>query len=430
MKIESYLVYRLIYCLMFFFILGALAIGLYAFISESFGSFWEYSSFEISDWLINYEGGFVRRGMVGQLLYMLYQIHPYPVRYAIVLLYILGFIFISGLLVYILKNEGLSIFLLPFTIGLYYAFTCDMLWTRRDYWALMIAFSIFYFYFKYIQSFTIKYLIIFYLLSTITLLMHEASFFFTFPVLIMCGFYHCSHKKKDFFRMLVIWLPIVLLFLFVVMHKGDAEVMTAIWQSWEPCFIAYPTGNGEIPGTGNGVEFLNMTSIEAIALHIRLVWLARFAPYVPSFPFNIYLIICTYYLVTRLNIVDMKVYKLHAYDKILLSNIVIVQFVFLLPMFGFLSCDLGRVIPYWVISSLFLYYIVDKNNISSNIVPLFVTRFSIWAQGKMDQLSFLNKPWMYCVLIITLPLNCYYGATYGGIVPIQYLLKALKILNL
>ena len=28
-----------------------------------------YSNFELDDWMINYEGGFVRRGLMGQLLY-------------------------------------------------------------------------------------------------------------------------------------------------------------------------------------------------------------------------------------------------------------------------------------------------------------------------------------------------------------------------
>ena len=114
MKIDSCYLYRTIFGMMFFLILSAFITGLYVFVTESYGTFWAYSSFEVSDWLINYEGGFVRRGLIGQLLFFLYQIHPYPVRFAILFICVLGFVTICWLLIRILKKEGMSIFILPF----------------------------------------------------------------------------------------------------------------------------------------------------------------------------------------------------------------------------------------------------------------------------------------------------------------------------
>jgi hypothetical protein len=43
-----------------------------------------YETFGISDWLINYQGGFLRRGLAGEVLWRLYQLHPYNVVYVII----------------------------------------------------------------------------------------------------------------------------------------------------------------------------------------------------------------------------------------------------------------------------------------------------------------------------------------------------------
>ena len=422
-------VYQLIFCIMIVLSMGAFLVGLYAYFTESFGSFWEYSCFEISDWLINYQGGFVRRGLVGHIFFLLYQIQPFPVRDLIVLLYIMGFGAILVLLISVMKDDGLSLFILPFSICLYYAFACDLLWTRRDYWSLILTYAIFYNYFVFINKNKVKNLLFFYFFSLITLLMHEASFFYTFPVLmihnlsvkIRDGFL----KKKYILKFVITWLPIICIFIVVITNKGNRETMIAVWDSWEPCFRRYPTGSGNIPIIGDGVDFLNKNSFDAVLLHIRLVWLARFAPYVPSFPFNVYIIFCVYYLLTNINVVDLGFYKLKPVNKVLMSNVLIVQFLALFPMFGFLSCDMGRVVPYWTISSILLYHMLINYN-SFNWKPDFVDNFSVSVQRKLDANVLFSKRWFYLIIITTLPLKYYYGASYDGIIPFQFIIKAYR----
>lgn len=328
----------------------------------------------------------------------------------------------------------MSIFILPFTICLYYGFACDLLWTRRDYWALIIAYFIFYSYFNLLKTRDLKFYFTFFFLSALTLLMHEASFFFSFPILLV----HCiciaisqfRNKKMAIMRMVVIWIPVLILFLLIVSHKGDASIMESIWKSWDPCFQTYPMKSGIYPKMGIGVEFLSITSFDAIWLHIKLVWLSAFAPNVPSLPFNIYMIVCVYYLVTRLNMVDLKFYSLKNVDSVLLSNVLIIQFICLFPMFGFLSCDLGRVMPYWTISSFLLYHVLKQECEGAFAVPNFLNRFSILIQGKIDSIGFLKKTWVYCCILLFLPLNSYYGASWEGMIPVHFLLKAMKVLGL
>ena len=35
--------------------------------------FSEYSEWQYSDWLINYQGGFIRRGLIGEILFQIYS---------------------------------------------------------------------------------------------------------------------------------------------------------------------------------------------------------------------------------------------------------------------------------------------------------------------------------------------------------------------
>lgn len=85
----------------------------------------------IAEWLINYQGGFVRRGLTGQALFDLYnhfEISPYTV-----ILLISGLAFV-GLVVFFVINfrkRGLhlSILLYPFFLG---GLIIDNIWVRKD----------------------------------------------------------------------------------------------------------------------------------------------------------------------------------------------------------------------------------------------------------------------------------------------------------
>lgn len=89
-----------------------------------------YGSFEISEWLVNYQGGFVRRGICGELIYQLYQIHPFDI-----IMFIKGICSVSSILLLILllnifKREGWSIAILPLPCCLFYNF--QMILARKD----------------------------------------------------------------------------------------------------------------------------------------------------------------------------------------------------------------------------------------------------------------------------------------------------------
>ena len=46
-----------------------------------------YDSMMLSDWFINYEGGFVRRGLIGEIFLELFRIVPYSIINIIIAIY-------------------------------------------------------------------------------------------------------------------------------------------------------------------------------------------------------------------------------------------------------------------------------------------------------------------------------------------------------
>ena len=367
----------------------------------------DYFGYGISDFLINYEGGFVRRGILGEFLWLIEQIHLFDVRIAIMVLCIVSSISILSILLMVFKKEGWPLLLIPtgFCIG----FTFLNLGGRRDFLSLLMTFCIF-ICFKKIITYTVRRYIwwgIFYILSVFQILMHEASFFYTFPILMLLHLKvnRISHDNvgKSLITCLLFFLPIVLTMLIVCIFKGDHNCADAIWASWQEVFTAYPSDMENVK-MGAGVSALTWNAAETFRKHL---WWSYIGIESPSY-WRIIIVLCifiaTYYLVTRINTIDMGVYKKKAMNSFLMSNVLLFQFIPMLPLFTILSCDWGRTIPYWVISSLFFYHIYKKEN---NYFPMFLSIISHKIQTFISSSNILRSSYTYSLLVLLTPVpNC------------------------
>ena len=101
----------------------------------------DFKSYEVSDWLVNYVGGFVRRGLIGQVLLELEKLHLYDVRLAIAAIIAVCSVAILWILVRIFRREGWSLLIIP--TGLCLGYTFLNIWGRRDLLSLTMKFFIF-----------------------------------------------------------------------------------------------------------------------------------------------------------------------------------------------------------------------------------------------------------------------------------------------
>ena len=379
-----------------------------------------YQTFQISDWMINYEGGFVRRGLIGQILWTIYQCHPYPIVYAIACIYYLSLAVFTLILSRTLIRSGVSLYILPFTICLFYGLGESVLGFRRDYLVLTITCCIFLCYNQYLTSRSKQSLLMIYILSILVLLAQESTFFFTFPILML---HTLAYEKKDKIKnLLILWIPAIITMGLVCIFKGTERTPALIWNSWMDCITTFPLGNNT--GIGAGVAFLS-NGLNVINSHFTTVWGGY-----KSTILNLYSFVAIYYLVTRINTINLNWYPLKPIDKISLSNILLAQWICLIPMYGFLSCDFGRVMTYWTLSSLLFYCALRGSHCQH--LP-YLSKISLAIQKRIDKIKALNNPIVYLFILISIPLAPYTGSTFFGcfrsIIPYDTLLSTWNLIR-
>ena len=361
-----------------------------------------YDSMLLSDWLINYEGGFVRRGLMGELLLGLYNIIPHSIVYTIIGIYVISLMTLLYIICYVFRQNGWSLFIAVFPICIFVSF----LGVRRDYLMLVICYFLFMQFSKFLQTNDKSHIVWANVISIIAILLHEVFFFFTIPILML--FTLANQPKisnRTYINTVLLWLPALLSMLAVCLFKGDNNVAQSIWNSWMPCFENYPM-TGHMPPMGSAVEWLTYDTSYALPFHIHKFWLSKFIYSLPSWPFNIYVIACTFILVTRLNTINVQFWPLHSVDSSKLGSVLLLQLLFLFPMFGLLSFDFGRIIMYWTLSSLFAYHWLHEYF----TIPQSIQRISTKLQTAIDKTRIAKYRWLYLTVLITLPVARFEGA--------------------
>jgi len=397
-----------------------------------FQGHYSYSDMLISEWLINYAGGFVRRGLTGQLLLSLYNLYPHPIIFTIIFIYFGGLIILITIVSIVFKKEKWSPYIIIYPICISMSF----LGTRRDYLALILSFGCFMFCNLYNKKKELTHLFLVNFICIINILIHEASFFFMIPILfiynIIINKKHPSNKRL--LLSFISLLPSIFSFIIVCIYKGDPLTSASIWDSWASCFHNYPMGDSA-PPLGSAVEWLTYDTAYAFNLHIHRFWNSSFIYNLPSWPFNVYTIMATYYLLLFMNTIKIGIWEISSFNRITLGNILFLQFIFLFPMFGFLSCDFGRVIMYWTISSLFSYHWF-KNSFYN--IP-FVTSITIKIITLLDRTPWLSRKLCYYIILISIPiagsqgsniLSCFAFIPYGWRLTIwEHILDTLPIIE-
>ena len=364
----------------------------------------DYSTFDISDWLINYEGGFIRRGIMGQILWEFEQINLYDVRIAITIICFATSIVILVLTYRIFKEEGWSILIIP--TGFIFGFTIFGLGGRRDLISLMLTYLIFFF-FKKVNTHTGKkvlWWVLFYFISVLQILIHEASFFYTFPILILFLFQKNRNNQLELrtncMACLIQFMPIIVTMAIVCFFKGDQKTAEIIWNSWNNIFANYPY-QGDTTIIGAGVDALSWGTQETFINHLRAGYIGVNSPSFLRIPIVIFNLFAAYFLVSRINTIDMGIFRKKQMDNVFMSNIVLVQFVAMIPMFTVLSCDWGRTIPYWLLTSLFFYHIFRNDKIE---IMHYLTNTSQMIQYNISSISILRNKYTYILLVLLSPI--------------------------
>ena len=341
----------------------------------------------LTDWLVNYQGGFVRRGLAGEFLLRLYNyfgLNTYSmILFLSIIIYLAVIIFFSKSF---LKN-GYSIFILPFVFFLGDPILNDF-WIGTDNLIILIFILIIY---LAIRKSNFKFLHI-NLLLIIGLLVHETIAFICFPILllILINEYNYTVKlNKGHFSIKFIAFPIIkifpsiLIFFSCIYYHGSESIANAIWNSWKSIiFPRHVLDSNQFPGVIRSLPW----SLSR-GLSITYINLKDFSDGVYGPIAWILILVLVYYLLININDLNFKILKYHPtkqFNKANISNILILQFISITPLF-ILGWDYGRWIFYWVCSSFAIILLIPDEKLN-NLTPKFIKIISTKINNFLDSL--------------------------------------------
>ena len=335
---------------------------------KQFFSTYSYESWYISEFLINYQGGFVRRGLIGEILFFFVKNFTINVEWTIKIISLICFAAVCVFFVRSFLKKGYSLYILPLCFFLGGAILSNN-WIRKDYLCLCCLIPILWLYNKDNLSILVKYLII-NVLAVFIILNHEVFAFFALPILFLLLFN--QHKSKGTLQSIVLsllcLLPCILAFLLTLVKHGDNEIAQAIWNSWCTLF------NQEISEVKyqSAIGAIGWTSKWALAFHFKKNFLAidknilSLLIWCITFPI-IYYIATNALLVFRKN--ENSFTNRH---KTALSSILIFQLACLSPVLIALSCDYLRIIFYWTASSFAVFLLIPMNKTEQLFPVVFI----------------------------------------------------------
>ena len=346
-----------------------------------------YSLFNLSEFLVNYQGGFVRRRLLGEIFYWLWQ--SYSIN-PILIIQIISFICFLGVVIFFVYQfikKHYNWWILP--LGFFLANGWII---RKDYLMILMLAAIIYGYI-HLKNIYLKLLFVI-LMEVVLLLIHEAFFFFGTPFVILL-FLRDKNLNLEIGTRILLSFSLVLSFFVVGYYKGDDEVVKNISNSWDPLFP-------NLVQNGGTLKSLGWETLPTMKFHFRVNFVESSLGFIGFIirPITLFLI---YYLASRILFVfRTSRSELQNNDRTLLSSILIFQFIMLIPMFTVLSCDTGRVVLYWLSSS-FIFFLLIPRELLKYIFPQYFLRSITKIDQKIDILLPPTKGLMaLLVLVITM----------------------------
>lgn len=401
------------------------------------GNYDEISNFvknyNVSDWLIHFEGGFVRRGLIGEILYWIYDFTHVNIPILITLFAFFLLLLFSILFVRKWMQYRLSVVLLPSFIllgGLWGS--NSYMWFRRDVLIFLLVWTAFTCYSNLIKN-KKKYAFLFQIVAIFTILSHEASFFYMLPI-IVCHYCFLNLRnhgwKYSLAKASMIALPSVCTFFMCSLFKGNVETAHAIWDSWHPLFVQLGIGNVSL---GLGPDALTWDTMSTFKDHAYMNFIK--CDYgIPSFMLWPIVYLAIIYLLVNANkimLCPVKAKKPFSIMKYL--HILFFVAFFMLPMFTVLSCDNKRLMLYCTLSS-FLFYFSMPQQMLGVFYHEKLTKCLIYIYCVLTQGVFINKCSFIVILLFAgMPsMNFSFEDTFGSSMvglSISFITKVLHILN-
>lgn len=309
-------------------------------------------SFNFSEFLINYQGGFVRRGLFGEGLFQLFELTGIPLRPAIMLFSFGIYLTVLGYFIYQFRKHKYCWWLVlsPLFMGM------QEFIIRKDYLLYLVLIGILYL----LRSESTWKHIAASIIMILAIMIHEAFFLWSIPIYSLMIW---SRKGNRMGEVIMIVLP-VLTFLLMSYFKGSPEIANAINDSWNALLPDRPL----LYDGDSSIGALGWNAIETFKWHLK-VNSSEGGYGVVLIPM---VILGAYYLFTNFMYAFRKVSEEEKRrGRLALSLVFSITFIFLIPMFSFLSCDVGRVLQYLIVVTVSSFLIIP----TERLITIFPKRY-------------------------------------------------------
>lgn len=313
----------------------------------------------LTEFLINYEGGFVRRGLLGQLLLEFCKATEWspvliPVIFSVTIFCI---VIVFYFLQFRKRHINWWILLCPLMFGM----ALDVV--RKDYLTYIMAIFMLYLIgknkIKSSQYFITLLIIVF------GLFVHEAFIFYGVPLILLIIY---QNSTKRLFGVIAIGVAIFT-FSLLAYYKGNYEIATEIIHSWDGMG---PDNTPLVISRENSIGSIGWDTVFAIKYHIhRNFNCPGFGWY--GLIWQPLIMIVTYYFIMNFTAVFSDI-RYSDKTRTVISSLAAFNLICLLPMFLFLSCDYGRLYQYVFAVTYAAFLIVPHEKII-NLFPSIYINF-------------------------------------------------------
>ena len=311
----------------------------------------EYSSWQYVEWLMNYQGGFVRRGLPGEFLYQIHQFLGIKLDLLILVTVCTIYFCISFFLYKSVKYIQLSyinilIFLSP-GFFLYPIMNSEIIGRKDILFILVIGFFVF-----FEKKFKNNIIVFFISIGIFILCLSHSAFLFYAPYLIFLFFLIKIKKKSEvkFYELFFLLLTTIVVFFLIFYNQGNANIVSNICESVKNFVSPNCETAGQLYWLGNDAK--SHISVQAVKLDHFIIY-------------TFSLIVVYFFIGLKFYKSKFKITKFNL-DKFNPILILILLFVITSPVY-YLGSDWGRYIFISYSGSFFLYiYCIKENLISSN----------------------------------------------------------------
>jgi hypothetical protein len=204
-----------------------------------------FNIWPVTEWLINYQGGFVRRGLVGELLLRWADptIGILPNLYRLTLISYLAYVAIFFAIYFLAKIQHFRVLLIALLIqgGIYHMGISADFYTRKENFFLILfgLLCLVYISATRQQMLYKKYLLLGFtslamIFGPVMILIHEAYFFMSMPMTALLFWVAYKENPNFIFLRVGFWIYLLvctLTFLICSMNHGDVALAQTIWDS-------------------------------------------------------------------------------------------------------------------------------------------------------------------------------------------------------